>query len=97
MDSAPMLDCLCYCLILPFVTILIGPLVIGVAIGMLLVGPGSGMSGMMLLLALSGLQYALLVVAFRRILCKKRWMWGIYLFVYSALLAYLFPIVTYLT
>ena len=97
MDSAQMLDCLYHCLILPFVTILIGPLVIGVAIGMLLIGPGSGMLGLLLLLALSGLQYALLVVAFRRILRSKRWMWGIYLFVYSALLAYVFPIVTYLT
>lgn len=81
----------------PFVTVLMGPFVIGVWIGMLLFGPGSGMLGLMLLLVLSVVQYVLLVVAFRRIICKKRWMWGIYLFAYSVALAYVFPIVTYIT
>ena len=97
MDSAPMLGFLYYCLFLPFVTILIGPLVIGVGIGFLLFGPGSGMLGLTFLLVLSGLQYVLLVVALRRIICKKRWMWGIYLFAYSAAFAYVYPIVTYIT
>ena len=97
MDSAPVLDCLYHCLFLPFVTILIGPLVIGVAIGMLLIGPGSGMLGLMLLLVLSVVQYVLLVVAVRRILCKKRQLWGICLFAYSVVFAYVFPIVTYIT
>ena len=81
----------------PFVTVLMGPFVIGVWIGMLLFGPGSGMLGLMLLLVLSVVQYMLLIVAFRRIICKKRWMWGIYLFAYSVALAYVFPIVTYIT
>ena len=81
----------------PFVTVLMGPFVIGVWIGMLLFGPGSGMLGLMLLLVLSVVQYMLLIVAFRRIICKKRWMWGIYLFAYSVTLAYVFPIVTYIT
>ena len=97
MDSVPVLDCLYHCLFLPFVTILIGPLVIGVAIGMLLIGPGSGMLGLMLLLVLSVVQYVLLVVAVRRILCKKRQLWGICLFAYSVAFAYVFPIVTYIT
>ena len=81
----------------PFVTVLMGPFVIGVWIGMLLFGLGSGMLGLMLLLVLSVVQYMLLIVAFRRIICKKRWMWGIYLFAYSVTLAYVFPIVTYIT
>ena len=81
----------------PFVTVLMGPFVIGVWIGMLLFGPGSAMLGLMLLLVLSVVQYMLLIVAFRRIICKKRWMWGIYLFAYSVTLAYVFPIVTYIT
>ena len=81
----------------PFVTVLMGPFVIGVWIGMLLFGHGSGTLGPMFSLVLLGLQYVLLVVAFRRIICKKRWMWGIYLFAYSVTLAYVFPIVTYIT
>ena len=97
MDSAPLLDGLYWCLLLPFVTLLIGPLVIGVGIGMQLLGPGSGLLGLMLLLVVAGLQYVLLFDAFRRILRSKRWLWGIFLVVYSALLAYVFPIVTYIT
>ncbi len=97
MDSAPLLDGLYWCLLLPFVTLLIDPLVIGVGIGMQLLGPGSGLLGLMLLLVVAGLQYVLLFDAFRRILRSKRWLWGIFLVVYSALLAYVFPIVTYIT
>ena len=77
----------------PFVTVLMGPFVIGVWIGMLLFGPGSGMLGLMLLLVLSVVQYMLLIVAFRRIVCKKKWMWGICLFAYPVAFAYVFPIV----
>ena len=85
------------CLFLPFEAILIGPLVIGVEIGMLLLDPGSDMLGLMFLLVLSGFQYVLLVVAIRRITCKKRWMWGVYLFAYSAAFASAYPIVTFIT
>lgn len=53
--------------------------------------------GLMLLLVLSVVQYVLLVVAVRRILCKKRQLWGICLFAYSVAFAYVFPIVTYIT
>ena len=81
----------------PFVTVLMGPFVIGVWIGMLLFGHGSGTLGPMFSLVLLGLQYALLVVAFRRIVCKKKWMWGICLFAYPVAFAYVFPIVTYIT
>ena len=49
----------------PFVTVLMGPFVIGVWIGMLLFGHGSGTLGPMFSLVLLGLQYVLLVVAFR--------------------------------
>ena len=88
-SGSSLLDCAC--LVLPFVTVLMGPFVIGVWIGMLLFGPGSGMLGAMFTVILLGLQYMLLVAAFRGIVRKKRWIWGICLFAYSAVFTYVLP------
>ena len=97
MDSMSLANCLQECLWLPAVVILAGPLIVGVWIGFLLIGPGSGLIGLALLLLLSGLQYALLALALCRILRKRQWLWSIYLAAYSALTAYVFPIVAFIT
>jgi len=95
--SVPNLSDVWGCLCLPIVAVPFGPLSISLWIGLLLMGPGAGVLGAVVLLLGVVLQCALLVRAVRRLFWTKdswqRWAWRVFLFAYSALAMYVMSVV----
>ena len=89
MDFGALSKCLDACLWLPFIAVLIGPIMVAGS----MLAPGSGFFGLFVLMLVSALLYPLLFFAFRRLLRQWSWGWGLGLVIYSALVGYIFPIV----
>lgn len=83
------------------VCVALGPLVVSTWIGFLLIGPGSGLMGVAILLLGSAFQYALLIMAvrgqYRNRDSWRRWIGRGFVFVYSVLAVYALSVVVWIT